>query len=166
MSKIQDYALYITSAQKSNYTALDGNSRLNVMKVFYKENNLSLPASVTVKESKKGSYLTKDEKIAIQNEYIKELQSSGKVSEQTANNFAAVNNPEEIATFSETLPFGEAVKTFGSAIVAAKMKDALNVSLLEKFNKIRKFDVPASVAISEIPELIKELQAIYENNSK
>lgn len=160
MSKIQDFAVYATTAQKATFTSLDGNSRLNVVKNFYKENSLEIPVSVTVSTSKKGSYLTKDEKINIQSEYIKALQS-GNITPELENNFKAVTSPETVATFSETLPYNEAVSVFGPAVVAAKMIDGLTTSLNEEFHKVRKFDVPANIAISEIPAFIKELEKIY-----
>ena len=115
MSKIQDFAVYVTTAQKATFTSLDGNSRLNVVKNFYKENSLEIPVSVTVSTSKKGSYLTKDEKINIQAKYIKALQS-GNVTPELENNFKAVTGPETVATFSETLPYNEAVSVFGPAV--------------------------------------------------
>lgn len=161
MSKIQDFAVYVTTAQKATFTSLDGNSRLNVVKNFYKENSLEIPVSVTVSTSKKGSYLTKDEKIMIQAEYIKALQS-GTVSETIKSNFDAVCNPDAVCTFSETLPYSDAVKNFGPAVVASKMIDALSVKDNEEFHKVRKFDVPAAVAVSEIPAFIKALQSIYD----
>ena len=165
MSKITDFAVYCTSAQTANFTSLDGNSRLNVVKNFYKENSLILPTSITLSTSKKGTYLTKDEKIRIQSDYIKALQA-GTVSNEMQANFDAVCNPDNVATFSETLVYSEAVKNFGPAVVAAKLIDGLSVTDNEKFHKIRKFDVPASVAISEIPAFIKALQAIFDEATK
>lgn len=100
----------------------------------------------------------------IQAEYIKALQS-GTVSETIKSNFDAVCNPDAVCTFSETLPYSDAVKTFGPAVVASKMIDALSVKDNEEFHKVRKFDVPAAVAVSEIPAFIKALQSIY-NASK
>lgn len=160
MSRLDNFAAYVTTAQKATFTSLDGNARLNVVKNFYKENSIEIPVSVTVSTSKKGSYLTKDEKISIQMEYIKALQS-GNVTPEMENNFKAVTNPETVATFSETLPYSEAVSVFGPAVVAAKMIDCLTTSLNEEFHKVRKFDVPAAVAISEIPAFIKALEKIY-----
>ena len=165
MARINEVAAQITSAQKANYSALDGNSRLSVVKKFYKEKGLEIPVSITVTSSKKGNYLTKDEKIALQNSYISAL-ISGNVTEEVKNNFDAVNNPDKVATFSETLPYNEAVQNFGAAVVAAKMLDGLSVSDNEEFHKVRKFEVPALVAISEIPALIEALQEIYKSSNK
>lgn len=164
MNKIENFAKYCTTAQKATFTSLDGNSRLNVVTAFYNENGINLPSVITVSQSKKGVYLTKDEKIQIQSAYISAL-VSGTVSEEIENNFRAVTDSEAVATFSETLPFSEAVKSFGPAIVAAKMIDNLSVSDNEKFHKVRKFDVPANVAISEIPAFIKALETIYKENT-
>lgn len=160
MSKLQDFAGFITTAQRATFTALDGNSRLNVVKDFYKSHELTKPVTITVTSTKRGGYLTKDEKLAIQSAYISALKA-GNVSEELENNFAAVTDAEAVATFSETLPYTDAVKTFGPAVVAAKMIDALDVTLNEEFHKIRKFDVPAAVDIAEIPAFIKELEKIY-----
>lgn len=165
MSKIQDFAVYCTSEQKATFTSLDGNARLNVVKNFYKENSLTIPSSITVSTSKRGSYLTKDEKIAIQMEYIQALQS-GNITPELENNFKAVTDSAAVATFSETLVYSAAIKEFGPAVVAAKLIDALSVADNEKFHKIRKFDVPASVAISEIPAFIEELKKIYDSATK
>ena len=165
MSKIQDFAVYVTTAQKSTFTGLDGNSRLNVVNKFFEDRKIEKPVSITVTTTKKGSYLTKDEKLAIQSAYISELKA-GKVSEETEKNFEAVTDPEKVVTFSETLIYSEAVKNFGPAVVSAKMIDLLSVKDNEEFHKIRKFEVPASVAISEIPAFIKELQKIYEEAKK
>ena len=165
MARINEVAAQITSAQKANYSALDGNSRLSVVKKFYKEKGFEIPVSITVTSSKKGNYLTKDEKIALQNSYISAL-ISGNVTEEVKNNFDAVNNPDKVATFSETLPYNEAVQNFGAAVVAAKMLDGLSVSDNEEFHKVRKFEVPALVAISEIPALIEALQEIYKSSNK
>lgn len=165
MSKIQDFAVYVTTAQKSTFTGLDGNSRLNVVKKFYTDNKLEIPVSISVTTTKKGSYLTKDEKISIQSAYISELKS-GNVSKETEKNFQAVTDPDKVVTFTETLVYSEAVKNFGPAVVAAKMIDSMPVSINEDFHKIRKFTVPANIAINEIPAFIKELQAIYDSATK
>lgn len=165
MSKIQDFAVYCTTAQKTTFSAMDGNARLNVVNAFYQGKGLEKPVSITVSTSKKGNYLTKDEKIMIQTSYINAMQS-GNVTPELENNLQAVFNPENVATFSETLIYSDAVKNFGPAVVASKMIDALSVSDNEEFHKIRKFDVPASVAISEIPAFIKALQKIYDESTK
>ncbi len=165
MSRIIDFAVYCTTDQKSTYTGLDGNSRLNVVKKFYTDNGLEIPASVTVTTSKKGSYLTKDEKIGIQSAYINALKF-GEVPAELENNFEAITNPDVVAMFSETLPYSEAVKTFGASVVSAKMIDGLPTKLNEDFHKIRRFEVPASVAISEIPAFIKALQKIFDEATK
>lgn len=161
MSRINEFAVYCTTSQKSTFTNLDGNSRLNVVNKFYKDKGLKKPVSITVSTSKKGTYLTKDEKIRIQLDYINALKS-GEVSDELENNFKAVTSPDAVATFSETLVYSDAVKEFGPAIVAAKMIDGLSVPDLDEFHKIRKFEVPANIAIDEIPAFIKALQAIYD----
>ncbi len=161
MSRLTDFAAYITTAQKTTYSALDANSKLSAVKAFYQSKGLELPASITVTTQKKGLYLTKDEKLSIQAAYIKAMKS-GNVSEELEGQFEAVVNPGAVCTFSQTLVYSEAVKVFGPAVVAAKMIDALSVSDNEEFHKVRKFDVSASVAVSEIPAFIKELQAIYD----
>lgn len=161
MSRISDYAAYITSAQKSSFTALDGSGRLSVVKGFYQSKGLELPVSITVTTQKRGAYLSKDEKIKIQGEYIQALQS-GSVTNVVKANFEAVVNPDAVCTFSKSLGYSEALKEWGPAVVASKMIDSLSVADNEEFHKVRKFDVPAAVAVSEIPSFIKELQAIYD----
>ncbi len=167
MSRIAEFASYCTSSQVSTFTGLDSASRLTVVKEFYSSHKLEIPASITVTTTKKGTYLTKDEKLAIQSAYIIESKT-GKISPLTESNLDAVLNPDAVATFSETLPFSKAISKdgFGPSVVASKMIDSLSPSLNEEFHKIRKFDVPASIAISEIPAFIKELQAIYDANQK
>lgn len=165
MSRINEFAIYCTTAQKATFTSLDGNSRLNVVNKFYSEKGLEKPVSITVTTSKKGAYLTKDEKINIQSEYIKALQA-GNVTPEMQGNFDAVCNPDAVCTFSETLPYSDAVKNFGPSVVAARMIDGMSVKDNEEFHKVRKFDVPANVAISEIPAFIKALQSIYDNATK
>ncbi len=165
MSRLTDFAVYITTAQKSSYSGLDGNSRLQVVKAFYRSKGLELPASITVSTSKKGAYLSKDEKMSIQFAYIEALKS-GNVPEELEKRFAAVVNPEAVCTFAKTLPYSEAVKEWGPAVVASKLVDAFSVADNEEFHKIRKFDVPAAVAVSEIPAFIKALQAIYDESTK
>ncbi len=165
MSRIIDFAVYCTTGQKATYTSLNGTGRHNVAKDFYKSHNLDLPVSITITTTKKGSYLTKNEIILIQSEYIEALRS-GAVSEELENNFKATTSPDLSVTFSETLPYKEALKEFGPAIVAAKMIDSLPVELNEEFHKIRKFDVPADIDIKEIPAFIKALQEIYDKSQK
>ncbi len=161
MSRLSDYAAYITAAQKSSFTALDGAGRLAVVKGFYNSKSLELPVSITVATQKRGAYLSKDEKIRIQAEYIQALQS-GNVSDSVQANFNAVVDPDAVCTFAKTLGYTDALKEWGPAVVAAKLLDALSVADNEEFHKIRKFDVPAAVAVSELPAFIKELQAIYD----
>jgi hypothetical protein len=165
MSKIQDFAAYVTTAQKSTFTGLDGNSRLNVVNNFYNEKGLEKPAAIVVTTQKRGSYLSKDEKLSIQSAYIAALKS-GKVDEEIESNFEAVNDPAKVATFSRSLPYSEAVKEFGPAIVAAKMIDGMPVTFNEEFHKIRQFEAPAAIAVSEIPAFIKALQAIFDEATK
>ena len=161
MSKLSDYAAYITAARKATYTGMAGQERLNAVKSFYNSKGLNLPASITVTSSKRGARLTQAEKISIQGEYIAALQA-GNVSAELEARFAAVKNPDAVCTFSSCLSYSEALKEWGAEAVAAKMIDALSVADNEEFHKIRKFDVPAAIAVSEIPAFIKELQAIYD----
>lgn len=161
MSKVKDYAVYITTARKATYTSMTGFERLNVVKSFYNSKGLSLPASLTTTTSKLGARLTQPEKIKIQGEYISALQA-GNVSEELEARLKAVNNPNAVCTFTSCLSYSEALKEWGVDIVAARLIDALSVADNEEFHKNRKFEVPASVAVSEIPAFIKELQAIYD----
>ena len=103
MSKIQDFAVYVTTAQKSTFTGLDGNSRLNVVNNYYNEKGLEKPAAIVVTTQKRGAYLSKDEKLTIQSVYIAALKA-GKVSEEIEANFEAVSDPAKVATFSRSLP--------------------------------------------------------------
>jgi len=165
MLKLSDYANYVTSQQKSSYGALDGNGKLNAIKKFYKDNDLNLPGQITLTSSTKGIYLSKDQKLKIYKDYFTAMQA-GKVTPEMQQNVKAAENTDEVATFSETYAYSEAVKALGPAVVAAKLIDALPVKLNEEFHKIRKFDVPAPVSISEIPAFIEELKKIYEASQK
>lgn len=165
MSKVKDYAAYITAARKATYTSMTGLERLNVVKSFYNSKGLSLPASITVTTPKRGARLTQAEKISIQGEYISAM-LAGKVSEELEARLKAVNNPDAVCTFTKCLPYSEALKEWGFDVVAARLIDALSVADNEEFHKIRRFEVPASVAVSEIPAFIKELQAIYDEKTK
>ena len=162
MSRLSDYAAYITSPQQSSFSSLDGNSRLNVVNAFYADKGLERPQQITLTSSVKGIYLSKDDKLKIQMDYIKALQA-GKMTSELENNLKAVTDPSSTATFSENYTYSEAVKALNPAVVAAKLIDALPVKCNEEFHKIRKFNVPASVSISEIPAFIEELRKIYEN---
>lgn len=95
-------------------------------------------------------------------DYIKALQA-GKMTPELENNLKAVTDPSSTATFSETYTYPEAVKALNPAVIAAKLIDALPVKMNEEFHKIRRFDVPAAVSISEIPAFIEELRKIYES---
>ncbi len=161
MTKLSNYATYITTGRKATFSSLSGLERLNAVKSFYNSKGLELPASITVTTSKRGARLTQAEKISIQGEYISALKA-GEVSTELEARFEAVMNPDAVCTFSACLPYSEALKEWGFEVVAAKMIDLLSVADNEDFHKIRKFDVPAAVAISEIPAFIKELQAIYD----
>ena len=162
MSRLSDFATYVTSQQQSSYSNLDGNGRLNVVNKFYADKGLERPTSITLATSTKGIYLSKDDKLKIQMDYIKALQA-GKMTSELENNLKAVTDPSSTATFSETYTYSEAVKALNPAIVAAKLIDALPINMNEEFHKIRKFDVPAAVSVSEIPAFIEELKKIYES---
>ena len=165
MSKLSDFAAYCTSAQSSSFTALDGNSRLNVVKDFYNSKGLELPGTITITSTTKVSRLTKDERNAVSYSYAIAVAKGETPSEEMLNNLLALSDPEKSITTTKSAPYKESIKEFGASVVAAKLIDALSVSDNDEFHKIRKFDVPASVDISEIPAFINELAQIYANST-
>ena len=165
MTKLAQIALQITSAQESSFTALDGNSRLEAVKNFYRNNGLDLPAVITVTTTKKASYLSKDEKMNIRDEYIAMLEN-GNDDETIRANYKACKTEDGTITFTKTVTYSVSVLEFGAAVVAAKLIDGLDASKNEAFHKIRKHSIPAAVDIESIPAFIKELQKLYDEAHK
>lgn len=166
MSKLQDFALYITSAHTASFTALDGMQRLEAVKDFYNKKGLTLPPCITVTSTKKVAYLSKDERNAITNAVALAAINGEEITVEMKQNVLAVNNPDATITTTKTESYKNAVETFGASVVAAKLIDGMNATNNEEFHKIRKFDVSASVDISTIPAFIKELQKIYNESHK
>lgn len=159
MSKINDFAVYCTSEHTAPFSKHNGLAQLNIVKDFYKDNGLEIPASVTVTTSKNAGRLTKDEQIAI---YAAALKGEN----EALANVAKIGNSDEKVTFTKTYTYSELLADFAPAVVASKLIDNLSVSDNEKFSAIRKHTAPADIAISEIPAFIKALQSIYDEATK
>lgn len=161
MSKISNFAIYCTSAHESNYTNLNGVERLNAVKDFYKSNDLVLPETITVTTEKRVGRLNKDERNEISLKYALAAAKGEEITEEMTSNLLALSDPEKSVKTTTSKSYAESVPFFGESVVAAKLIDALPTDKNESFHKIRKFAVPASIAVEEIPQFIEELRKIY-----
>lgn len=154
MSKLSEVAKALTSERTATWSQMTGAERLEAVKAFYRERNIALPTSITVVTRKPARLLTKDETIAI-------MAAALNGDEDARKNYELTKDPAAMIIIAKDCkPFGLAAAAFGPDVVAAKMIDALSVSQNEEFHKIRKFRVPATVAISAIPAFIAELQKL------
>ena len=142
---------------------INGLSRFETVKSFYKENSISLPVSLTFVQSKSALRLTKDETIAIQFEYIKELQA-GKVTEETRSNFEAIGKEDGKVTFTKNYTFSEALENVSLSAIASKLVDILPVTMQEKFQSETRKNSRSLFDISEIPAIIKILEKMQETH--
>lgn len=161
MNKIEN--IIAICFEENAIAKINGLSRFETVKSFYKENALTLPASLTFVQTKSALRLTKDEIIAIQMQYIKELQA-GNVSEETANNFNAIGSERDKVTFTKCYAFIEALENVSLSAIATKLVDILPISMQEKFQNESRKNSRSLFDISEIPAIIKILEKMQETH--
>ena len=133
---------------------INGISRYESIKDFYKENGIDFPVSLTFVTTKNAARLTKDEQISI---YAAALKGDS----ESISNAAKIGHEDEKVTFTDTVAFSESVKVKGFSATAAKLVDGLSVTDNEKYMKSRRESRPI-FDMSEIPAIIKVLQSMME----
>lgn len=165
MTQLSKVAEALTSAQMVSFGAASSRERYQIVKSFYREEGLELPPCLTFTESRSAARLSKDDKLAIAAELIQAMQSGDAATIEAAQaNYKVATTGEGSVKTSTTYSLNEALDKEGPGRVALALKDRLNLNQVEKFQEVRKWRVPAAVAVCEIPAFIKELQAIYDAN--
>lgn len=165
MSKLSIIASALV--HENSAAALAGFDRLESIKDFYKKSNLEIPASLTFTQTVSTARLTKDEKNALQAEYISLLTAKLQGTEIPENaaeiesNYKEMQHEDGKITFTKTYPYSVALENKPSGAVAAKLVDMLSAADNEKYTAARRKETTALIDIDSIPAFIKELEKIH-----
>ena len=165
MSKLSIIAAALV--HENSAAALAGFDSLESIKGFYKNSGLDLPVSLTFTQTVSAARLTKDEKNALQAEYISLLTAKLQGTEipenaaEIENNYSEMQREDGKVTFTKTYPYSVALENKPAKAVAAKLVDMLSAADNEKYNSIRRKETAALIDIDSIPAFIKELEKIH-----